>query len=85
VRDWEPRGALTGGSDGLVLIRALVTQAPQLLRRSAAGEAAPLLALEVAMGQAERVLELVRADERYREVEAVADLAGLPRVCLACL
>jgi hypothetical protein len=37
------------------------------------------------MGQAERVLELLRADRRYRGVEAVADLAGVPRVCLACL
>jgi release factor glutamine methyltransferase len=85
VRDWEPRGALSGGPDGLELIRALVEHAPRLLRRPAGGEAAPLLALEVAMGQAERVLQLVRVDERYCEVEAVADLAGLPRVCLACL
>lgn len=83
VRDWEPRGALAGGPDGLELIRALVAQAPRLLRRMEPGGAAPLLALEVAMGQAERVLELLRSDERYREVEAVADLAGIPRVCLA--
>jgi release factor glutamine methyltransferase len=85
VRDWEPRGALSGGPDGLELIRALVAHAPRLLRQPEEGETAPLLALEVAMGQAERVLELLRADRRYRGVEAVADLAGVPRVCLACL
>jgi release factor glutamine methyltransferase len=83
VRDWEPRGALTGGPDGLVLIRDLVAHAPRLLRRPEAGEAVSLLALEVAMGQAERVLDLLRADGRYPEMETVADLAGIPRVCLA--
>jgi release factor glutamine methyltransferase len=79
VRDWEPRRALTAGADSMSLIRALVDHAPRLLRLGGGS----LLAMEIAMGQAERVLELLRADGRYAGVEAVADLAGIPRVCLA--
>jgi release factor glutamine methyltransferase len=79
VRDWEPRGALAAGADGLTVIQALVEHAPRLLRRSPSS----LLAMEVALGQAERVMELARADERYAAVQAMLDLAGIPRVCLA--
>jgi release factor glutamine methyltransferase len=78
VRDWEPQQALTAGPDGTALIRALVEHAPRLLRREGG-----LLALEVALGQAERVTELLRADGRYHGIETVTDLAGVPRVCLA--
>ena len=78
VRDWEPRQALTAGPDGMGLIRALVEHAPRLLRSEGG-----LLAVEVALGQAEPVLELLRADARYTGVEEAADLAGVPRVCLA--
>jgi release factor glutamine methyltransferase len=85
VRDWEPRSALAGGPDGLELIRDLVRHAPRLIRRPESGGPSSLLAVEVAMGQAERVLELLRADGRYRGVEAVADLAGVLRACLACV
>lgn len=83
VRDWEPRGALTGGPDGLDLIRPLAEYAPRLIRPVRLGGAGGLLALEVALGQAERVLSLLRDTDRYAEVETVPDLAGIPRVCLS--
>lgn len=83
VRDWEPREALAGGADGLDLIRALAARAPRLLRPPGPGSAAGLLALEVAFGQAERVVALLRANGQYAQIEAVPDLAGIPRVCLA--
>jgi release factor glutamine methyltransferase len=82
VRDWEPRTALTAGPEGLELIRALVEHAPRLLRRAAPGGPTGLLALEVALGQAERAMGLLSADGRYDAVEAAADLAGIPRVCI---
>jgi release factor glutamine methyltransferase len=82
VRDWEPCAALAGGPDGLEVIRALIKHAPRLLRRPATGEPASLLALEVALGQAERVVRLLRKDGRCAGVETVADLAGIERVCL---
>ena len=84
VRDWEPREALTAGPDGLELIRALAAQAPRFLRRDG-GQGPGFLAMEVALGQAERVLALLRAAGEYAEVDAVPDLAGIPRVCIARL
>lgn len=82
VRDWEPRAALTAGPEGLELIRALIAGAPRLLRPPTA-DGAGLLAFEVGMGQAERVLKLLSDSGEYADAEAVPDLAGIPRVCLA--
>jgi release factor glutamine methyltransferase len=84
VRDWEPREALTAGPEGMELIRALAVHAPRLLRRRS-GAAPGLLALEVAHGQAERVLALLRETGHYADTESLLDLAGIPRVCLASL
>ncbi len=77
VRDWEPRLALTPGTDGLALIRALVEHAPRLLRPSG------LLAIEVAQGQAERVMEMLRESMLYAGIERIADLNHIDRVCMA--
>jgi release factor glutamine methyltransferase len=84
IRDWEPRQALTAGPEGLELIRTLVTHTPRLLRDPEGGGAG-LLALEVALGQAERILALLHAAGEYAVAETVPDLAGIPRVCLAWL
>jgi release factor glutamine methyltransferase len=83
VRDWEPRQALTGGPDGLDLIRALAAHAPRLLRPVGSGSASGLLALEMALGQAERVVALLQATSQYASAEILPDLAGILRVCLA--
>jgi len=63
----EPREALLAGSDGLDVIRRLVT----------AARGVPFLALEVGAGQAPAVAELMRA---WPRVESVRDLAGHERV-----
>jgi release factor glutamine methyltransferase len=65
----EPREALFGGEDGLVVIRRLI----------AAAHGVPYLALEVGAGQAEAVVELVRAGG-WPDVATVRDLAGHERV-----
>jgi release factor glutamine methyltransferase len=83
VRDWEPREALTGGPDGLELIRALAMHAPRFLRRPVPGSTPALLALEIALGQAERVTALLHTTGLYASVETLPDLAGILRVCLA--
>jgi release factor glutamine methyltransferase len=75
VRDYEPRLALDGGEDGLERIRGLVR---------AAGEAGVLapgagLYLEVGIGQADAVAELMRR-AGYEDVEQRDDLSGVPRV-----
>lgn len=74
VRDWEPRGALDGGADGLDAFRALARQLPQHL---AAGPRAVLL--ELGAGQAPSVAALFEAvvggTARFHR-----DLAGIERV-----
>jgi release factor glutamine methyltransferase len=65
----EPREALFGGDDGLDVIRRLI----------AAAHGVPYLALEVGAGQAEAVVELVRAGG-WPDVATVRDLAGHERV-----
>jgi release factor glutamine methyltransferase len=64
----EPAEALYAGDDGLDVIRRLV----------AAAAGAPFLALEVGLGQAGAVAELMRAEGRA--TEAIRDLAGIERV-----
>jgi release factor glutamine methyltransferase len=71
LRDWEPRIALDGGTDGLQLIRELIDDCAQRLQPSR-------LLLEVAMGQADPVSEYARL--RSCSVTVYKDLAGIDRV-----
>jgi len=70
VTQWEPRGALLAGPDGLDVIRAAIP---------AAAAAAPSLALEVGEGQAPAVSELL-FEAGFAQVATRPDLAGIPRV-----
>lgn len=67
----EPPGALFAGEDGLDVIRRLVP--------AAAAAGARLLAIELGVGQAPAVAELMRA-AGFEDVGARRDLAGLERV-----
>lgn len=74
VREWEPRGALTPGPMGLEAIEALLGQlsiSPSVSARA--------IGLEVGIGQAQTVAELVRR-AGYERVEVRPDLAGIERV-----
>jgi release factor glutamine methyltransferase len=66
---FEPPGALFGGSDGLAVIRRLITRAA----------AVPLVALEVGFDQAAEVAGLMH-DAGFGSVERQRDLAGHERV-----
>jgi release factor glutamine methyltransferase len=68
----EPPGALFAGPDGLECIRALIAQA-------AAREHVHTIALEHGAGQAETVIELMKA-AGFTEVRSERDLAGIERV-----
>jgi release factor glutamine methyltransferase len=68
VRDWEPRGALDGGPDGLKYIRELIKAAPARLF------------LEFGFGQAAKIAEL--AKEVFPRFEIRRDHAGLERYLL---
>ena len=74
VRGWEPRVALDGGEDGLDLVRALLADCSARLRPR-------LLAFEVGMGQARRVVEI--AEGLGAEAAIEHDLAGWERVVTA--
>lgn len=74
VKDHEPTHALRGGADGLDLVRPLVSQAADRLRPGG------LLAIEVASARAGEALQILIADDRFRDATIVRDFAGRPRV-----
>jgi len=77
IKDFEPKGALLGGEDGLDLIRPLVRQAHRYLQPGGC------LALEVGAGQAGQVLELLQETAAYEGLEIIKDYQGVQRVVRA--
>ncbi len=77
VRECEPKVALDGGPDGLLVIRRLLEEAPSRLRRGGR------LVIEVGAGQGEAAAGLVRGSGRFGKVEVRRDLAGRGRVIVA--
>lgn len=73
VRDYDPRDALDGGTDGLDAYRALVPQAAGLLAPGAT------LVVEAGIGQSGHIEGLMAAAGLMLERPARADLAGIPR------
>ena len=69
IAQYEPRRALFGGADGLDVIRRLIPRVAGV----------PVVALEVGLGQAREVGELLR-HTGFRSVESLRDLAGIERV-----
>ncbi len=72
----DPLLALDGGADGLTLVRRFVEAAPAFLEDEGG------IALELGQGQSDEVTAALR-ERGWREVEALADLAGIPRFVLA--
>jgi release factor glutamine methyltransferase len=73
VRDYDPRGALDGGNDGLDAYRAIVPQAAGLLAPGAT------LVVEAGIGQSGAIEDLMVSAGLTLERPAKADLAGIPR------
>ena len=69
----EPRLALDGGADGLLLVRRLVAAAPALLRAGGA------LALEIGAGQAAATADLLAA-AGFTDIRRRRDLGEIERV-----
>ncbi len=76
VTEHEPRSALSGGADGLDVIRRLGPQAHRALRPGG------VLIMEIGHGQSQAVEALLR-EAAMEEERVVADLAGIPRVVIA--
>lgn len=74
VRDFDPRGALDGGADGLDIYRLLVPAALSCLNP------AGWLLVEVGIGQSEAVAQLIRECSSYGEPVMACDPGGIERV-----
>ena len=77
VRDFEPRGALDGGSDGLIFYRRIVKEASKLLNENG------FLAFEVGIDQAREVAKMMSAD--FCNINIICDLCGVERVVTGVL
>lgn len=77
VRDYEPRGALDGGPDGLRVVDALIDAAAPLLKPGGH------LILEIGSAQEAPVRELIKAHGGYQLSPTVFDHAQHPRVIRA--
>jgi release factor glutamine methyltransferase len=71
VRHFEPHSALYAGEDGLAVYKRLIPEAAEA--------SVNLIALEVGVGQAAHVVELLRSND-YSTIEVRPDLAGIERV-----
>jgi release factor glutamine methyltransferase len=75
VAQYDPRGALDGGADGLSAYRALIPQAPARLKPGG------LLALEIGAGQGNAVRALA-VQAGLNDLGGAEDLAGIERCLL---
>ena len=73
----EPHLALDGGEDGLDAIRVLVAIAPLYLRSGG------IWLIEMMAGQAEPVIDLLKSNGQYQDIQVHKDLAGIDRFVLA--
>jgi release factor glutamine methyltransferase len=72
----DPEISLFGGEQGDEVIQRLISQAPERLAPGG------LLALEVGLGQSDRILEAL-AVKKYNDIAAKNDYSGRPRFVLA--
>lgn len=77
VKDFEPRQALYGGSDGLDIIRRIMAQTPAYLIPGG------LLLMEIGYDQSEAVLMLAGNSAGYSHAEILKDYAGIGRILKA--
>ena len=77
IKDFEPKQALLGGEDGLDLIRPLVRQAWEYVKRGG------WVLLEVGDRQAEKVAALFAEPGHYDQVDKITDFSGIERVVKA--
>lgn len=79
IRDFEPQVAVFAEGGGTAVHRRLIAEAPRWLAPSG------LLAMEVALGQADAVAGLMRLDGTYAAVRILPDYSTIPRVVAGTL
>ncbi|MFQ5672224.1 MAG: peptide chain release factor N(5)-glutamine methyltransferase [Nitrospinales bacterium] len=77
VKDFEPRLALDGGSNGLEVYENIIPQAGRFLNPRG------WLILEIECGQADAILQLVEKTADFEPPEVHPDYSGYPRVVAA--
>lgn len=77
VKDFEPGQALYGGSDGLDIIRRIITETPAYLVPGG------LLLMEIGYDQSEAVKKLAENSAGYSHIEILKDYAGIGRILKA--
>ena len=75
VLEWEPRGALFAGPDGLDMYRRLIPEARRVLRPGGG------MALELGFDSLPGVMQLLGPE--WREPRIIPDLAGIARVLVS--
>lgn len=75
VKDFEPKQALVSGQTGLEMYEQIIPQAGAHLRDGG------LLAFEVGFQQAEKVKELMEANQ-FKNVEVIPDLSEIDRIVI---
>jgi release factor glutamine methyltransferase len=76
---FEPRHALDGGADGLDIIRRLGGELPAKLKDGGS------VFLEIGLGQAAAVGDMLKSSLPLAHVDIFPDLAGIERVMVATL
>ena len=77
VRDHEPELALVAGPEGTEIHRRIIDTAPDYLRSHGS------LVMEMGIGQAEKVGQMIIASGAFHAPEILKDLAGIERVIVA--
>ena len=76
VKDYEPRLALDGGTEGLDFYRRIVRDAGTYLKDNG------ILAFEIGYNQGHSVSDILEANG-YQDIQVIKDYAGLDRVVIA--
>ncbi|OGP16119.1 MAG: protein-(glutamine-N5) methyltransferase, release factor-specific [Deltaproteobacteria bacterium GWC2_55_46] len=74
VKDFEPRGALAGGADGLRFIRRILREAPAWLAPGG------WLAIEIGYGQSKDVMAEAEATGAYDNIKIINDYGKIERI-----
>ena len=77
VRDYEPAMALFAGPKGTEIHRKIIESAPRFLGDTG------ILIMEMGLGHAEALGDMIRESKQYRSFEILKDLAGIERVIAA--
>jgi len=77
IKEYEVPDSLWGGEEGLDFYRTIIPDVSKLLNYEG------WLMLEVGIGQADEVSNIIEKTGEFRRVELVKDLSGIPRVVKA--